>query len=469
MRKILLILTAMVLCGTFVACQDKASEDKTPGNQTEETSGTVSDEEAEDSEEAGTEDASGNEGGQETEDSQSSSSGSSSSSGNSGNSGSSGSSSGSSGSSGSASNTPSTISWTSKTSPDKNGDGYITSDEADLRGMAVQYMYDMANIKWTATKEINYASQGMTALKYQAGKTYYGMVYNNNGTGLEKFKTILDSGNKYIGTDVAWKSSPGNSCATSVEHAWEQVSTDVAFDYAVNMMPYYKNTGVVAIGDIDWNLYDGKHTGNSIINNTDKDVIYEAYALTQPGDAFIRYFYTGGHALMITKDTIVVRDGSGKINPNASYVFLTDQNNLINNTREYPSSWTVDNKVSFATALSQSYLPVTITALRDGKTEVPKYEMTGLCTADDLALSTLKGTLTTNYVVMQVDAKITDASGKVVVTGEAYPYTRGFKLEVMAQKLKMWELPAGDYNIEVTVKNGFGTETILDMDYTKKS
>ena len=350
--------------------------------------------------------------------------------------------------------------------PDANGDGYITSDEVDLRDVVVQYMYEMANIEWTAGPEINYTAEGFGKLVYEPGKKYYGMVYNNNSNGLENFQKVLDDTNTYIGEDTSWHHSPGNSCATSIKHAWWIVSPTVEYGYSADLMPYYTNTNVAEVGNIAWNTYNGSNTTKSVLKNTPKEDIMEAYALTKPGDAMDRYLDDYGHALMVTKETLVVRDSSGKVLPAKSYLYLTDQNNKLNDTRKYPSSWTVDNPVSFVQAYMEGYLPVTAPELRDGKTPVPDIEFTDGPTEQDLEMSTLNGVITSNYRIFAVRAEIT--KGKQVVASASYhPYEREVNLDAVSSELKMWELPEGKYTLTVEVEAGLGKETILQMKYKK--
>jgi hypothetical protein len=47
---------------------------------------------------------------------------------------------------------------------------YITNDEVDLRQKVVDYMYAMANIKWTAGILLDYSNYSAT-LVYEPGKT----------------------------------------------------------------------------------------------------------------------------------------------------------------------------------------------------------------------------------------------------------------------------------------------------------
>lgn len=342
---------------------------------------------------------------------------------------------------------------------------FITSEEVDLRQMVVDYMYAMANIKWTAGPLLDYSSQGSPSLIYEPGKTYLGMVYNNNRTGLEVFQSILDENNQYIGTVTSWNASPGNSCATSIEHAWQLVSPTVEFEYSVDMLPYYEKTGVVAVGNIDWSCYNGSNT-NSVINNNKRDDILEAYAAVLPGDAFVRYLDTGGHALMVTKEPTIVRNNDGTINMANSYIYLTDQNNRLHNRREYPSSWQVDNPVSFASALQDGYLPVTTAELRDGIAPVPTFEVSGMPTAEDLASGTVKGSVKSNYCINTVRMELV-SGGKVVASSTDHPYTRNCGFKDLGKELNITALPSGKYTLTIVAEVGLGSKTIVEVTFSK--
>lgn len=345
---------------------------------------------------------------------------------------------------------------------DKYGE-YITNDEIDLRKLAVEYMYAMANIKWTAGIRMDYSSYAAKSLIYEPGKTYLGMVYNNNATGLEMFMSILDGNNKHIGTDAGWNTAPGNSCATSIRHAWQQISPSVEYGYSADMMPYYPETGVLGIGDVDWSCYNGKNT-YSIVNAHDPQVIYRAYALMQLGDSLVRYLDTGGHALMLTKDVVVTYNSDGTINPDASYVFLTEQNNLLNQKREYPSSWTVDGKTSFAKALKDGYLPVTCIELKEGKTPTPVFELTMKPSVSAVQKGTVKGTVKSNYCINTVRMEIFSGD-TVVASGETHPYKRTCGFSALGKTLNITSLPAGKYTLVITAEVGLGSQTLVIMEF----
>ncbi|MBQ8185207.1 MAG: hypothetical protein IJ036_05420 [Lachnospiraceae bacterium] len=347
---------------------------------------------------------------------------------------------------------------------------YITNEEVNLRELVVQYMYDMANVKWTSTQLMDYSDDcGSSSLVYQPGQTYLGQPYSAGHNGFEVFEDSLDADGNYINEDISWY-GPGNACSSSVKHAWKQVSPNVDYTTAVTMMPYYENTGIVPVGDIDWSLYDGMNTINSLIALTPEQDLWEAYAQVLPGDAFIRYLNTGGHALMVTLEPVVTRNADGTINPFQSYVYLTDQNSLLRRGREYPSSWAVDVKYNFLQMRKDGYLPVTIPELQEGKTERPWFELTDAPTAQALeSESTLTGTVTSNYWLVSVKAEVRKDSvdGEVAASGVVHPYTKSFALADLTEELALDQLPAGEYCLVIDGEVGLAQETLLELNFTK--
>lgn len=343
---------------------------------------------------------------------------------------------------------------------------FITSEEVDLRQMVVDYMYAMASVEWTAGPLLDYSGYGAGNLIYEPGNTYLGMVYNNTATGLEMFLSVLDGNGQYTSTEINWNTAPGNSCATSIEHAWQQISPTVEYGYSADMMPCFRYSGVVAIGNIDWSVYDRTHTQTAIQGNKREDIL-EAYALTLPGDALVRHLGdAGGHALMITKTPTVVRNSDGSINPDESYMYLTEQNNYLNNSRGYPSSWSLDMPVSFSDALNGYYLPVTVAELRDGVTEAPWFEVTGGPAAETLASGTLTGSVESNYCMNTVRIEIM-CGESMVACATAYPYTRSFSFGQLSDPLNIADLPTGEYTMIITAEVGLETKTLVETYFSK--
>lgn len=341
----------------------------------------------------------------------------------------------------------------------------ISGEGVDVRKVVVDYMIAMANIKWTAGIKIDYSQICAPSLVYEPGKTYLGMVYNKNWTGLEKFQSVIDENGNHIGTEDGFEVSPGNSCATAIRHAWQLVSPGVEYEHSINMLPYYTETGVLPVGDIDWTRYNGKNT-NTVLNSYDRKEIMEAYASAHAGDALVRYWDTGGHALMITKEPVVVRNGDGSVNLINSVLYLTDQNSRLHNRREYPSSWEVDRPVSFSQAFQEGYLPVTCAELVSGVAPDANFELEGYPDAKELAQGILSGSVSCNYCMNVVKLEILSGE-EVVATASAYPYARNFVFQQLGDDAGLKDLAAGKYTLKITAEVGIGSITLADVTFSK--
>ncbi|MBQ7330302.1 MAG: hypothetical protein IJW94_00685 [Oscillospiraceae bacterium] len=347
----------------------------------------------------------------------------------------------------------------------------LSGKGVSARKLAVKYMLDMANLKWSPDHDINFTEFGFDKLVYEAGKTYYGVVYNNNSTGFEKFCSVLDDNNTYLESNITWNDwngwneSPGNSCATSIEHAWQQISPTVEYGYSKDMMPYYKETNVLGVGDIDWSTYNGKNT-NTILKGNDRMVVMEAYALTHLGDGVVRYWDNGGHALMITKEPEVYRNEDGSVNPVKSFLYLTEQNNYLNLRREYPSSWGVDMKMSFTEVYNQGYLPVTIAELQSDVVPNATFDVENEPTAEALAQGSLSCTVESNYCMNVVKVEILSGD-EVVASAEDYPYKKVFPCKKLGEAVGLDELAAGEYTLKITAEVGLGSITLVNISFTK--
>ncbi|MBE6974520.1 MAG: hypothetical protein E7436_03415 [Ruminococcaceae bacterium] len=346
--------------------------------------------------------------------------------------------------------------------------GVCPQSAEELRRIAIDYMYAMAKVRWTASSRIDYTFNN-DSLIYEPGQTYLGMIYNNCRNGLENFRNALDGDGVYKLEDIGWDTAPGNSCATSIRHAWQLISPDVEFLYSVDMMPWYDYSHVLPVGGIDWTLYDGNNTAESILPNTHKQVILEAYAQALPADGFMRYLGSkGGHALMVTLPPDVVRKDDGSIDPEESFVYLTDQNNKMNTFREHPSTWKVDRKVSFEKAYTDGWLPVTVRELREGQAPAPVFEVLRRPTADALAAGQMDTAVRCNYclVTLQMDLRAEGAEG-LLAAAELHPYTREVSLASMAGDLHLADLAPGTYRLTVSARVGLGDAVLFEEVFTK--
>lgn len=334
---------------------------------------------------------------------------------------------------------------------------YITNKH--LRSTVVNYMYKMANIEWTSRETID-NSHMSPSLIYEKGQTYYGMPYNwDSIVSFDKFSDAIKNGKSVL--------TMGNTCSTSILEAWQSVSNKVQYYYTADMMPG-RSKGTVAIGDIPWDDYDGENTINSVLKATDQNTVYEAYALTHPGDAFMRH---PNHAMMVTGKTNVVRTSDGTIDPTNSKVILTHQNSPMNHTRNLPSSWKVDFTMTFSKLYSEGYLPVTIPELLENKTEKPYFILSKHI--DPASLNTtgnLYAHIKSNYKIDTLKAELykNKESGKLVKSVTVHPNGDSAAINSTVKQFEINTLPSGKYYFKITASNTLATQKVLEIKIERK-
>ena len=363
-----------------------------------------------------------------------------------------------------------------------------TTITTNNRKAVAQYMQKMADVRWTTNTVIDYSAQegGNANLIFSPGTKYVGMPFNNCQAALEEFESILVDGAVPAGTNTGWETFPGNSCATSVRHAWQLISPTTTFDSSKDLNPVL-NSGVLPVGNIDWTKYDSENYCTDTIfdyytTEPEKQIIYQAYASASLGDALVRYSYVEspgiltGHTYMITSSTKYVYDTEGTyypyfptgfdfetktIDPNESKFILTGQNNAIRSRiiagDTYYSTWDYNLEMTFAQLYSGKYLPVTCRELLHGTIGVT-HEMHDAPTSTDLGYGNLYGTLESNYTMLSVTLSVKDSGGNVVKSATAFPYSKTFNLVELSDKLNLASLSSGDYTFVVSYKAGFGVD-----------
>ena len=340
--------------------------------------------------------------------------------------------------------------------------------DVDLRAKAVEYMLRMAEVKWVCGTTIDH-SQISPNLIYKEGNSYYGMIYNNAYSNLEEFEDCLENG-VYSPVSPDPKTTPGNSCSTSVLQAWQTVSPKCNYTYTIDMMPLVCDNGVVAVGDVPWEKYNGKarENGNTIetvLEEMTLDQAYEAYALTKPGDAFMRHTENGGHALMVTGETIVKRRSNGKVDPARSYVILTDQNSSFSYVRDLASSWGYNNKISFVKIFEEGYLPVTIPELRDNRTEKPYFYLDPAPSFENINYGIIRSTVKSNYRMTDLVIELSDENG-VAASKSYHPHATSFSLDKAVRSLGNASFPNGKYTLSVTAGTPLLSSEVLRVEFT---
>lgn len=354
---------------------------------------------------------------------------------------------------------------------------YIMS--VDLREKAVGYMRRMANVEWTldpgTTIDFTHISG---SLYFTPDYEYLGMIYNWSVTSnLENFEDIVAKG-PYSNPGATTYNTPGNTCATAIRAAWQTVSPSLEYSYTIDMMPGVRVNNVIPVGNVPWEKYNGSasvkgNTQTSVMGAMTQNEVFEAYALTKPGDALMRQKENGGHAMMVTGDTVVVRKADGTIDGTKSSVTLTEQNSVLIYRNGKRSTWKCDFSYSFAYLKNQGYLPVSMPELRDNKAEKPYFILSNKL-SDESAQQLLTGfysqRLISNYRITDVDIEVYTVSGSnetPVFSGSAHPHEKTVSLESLIDNIRnnggtTPEIVSGTYRIKVTASTPLASELVLD-------
>ena len=284
-----------------------------------------------------------------------------------------------------------------------------------------------------------------------------------------------------VWTETGFYLTMGNACNTSVSWAWKQVSSVFVDDGARNskfgyeggfrpsgahgMMPTdysREHYGMYPIGDweatttdesgmvvsAEWDPSKAAYSCTDqtytpeVLNDNGIDTIYEAFAQAHKGDALVCYVAhwttgnpgPGGHVRMITSDPVIIRDASGVIDGNASYLCETEQGVGFNRANhDFPSTWAyaeahslyalIGKPTSMPTELStKTYLPMTIRALQEEYqpevfiSEIRNSQVDGAIPA----LSPTEGLIYSSHTINSVTVKILNGSGTVLYQHEAF-------------------------------------------------
>lgn len=229
------------------------------------------------------------------------------------------------------------------------------------RQKAVDYMRAMATVKWQIDQDrLEYIKNRKRCVHYQdyvRGKVYMGIPYAHSAGGMARFLSVMASekdgvytarkdlpnGEYYVGEvaealadagispkdNYGFTQYMGTDCSSAVSWAWRQVSSvDTAEGgcygrYSGNMIPTEENKkehGILPVGD----FYACSQDTRLVLEQMGENALCESYAGALPGDGLCGYD-TSGHVLMLSLDSVVVRNAEGVIDPYKSFVVTIEQ------------------------------------------------------------------------------------------------------------------------------------------------
>lgn len=245
-----------------------------------------------------------------------------------------------------------------------------------------------------------------------------GLPYMSYGSGsVYRLMDYMDQETHVANVTKAGKNQVlfGSQCSYGSYVGVGRVINSARYALTKNMTVKY---GFVKVGDY---IYDdnvdtyknGVYNTVNILEENGEERMYECYAGLKKGDVAV-YFTNAGHVILISEDAYVIRDGSGKVDPEQSYVTIIDQTaSLTTMTNEADDTFTyeksVDAKMTFQKLFSGHYIPFTFKEwLGEDPIESSKTEYSH--TGDSISLEGIFGTkVTSNYGISDIYVSIYNA------------------------------------------------------------
>lgn len=356
--------------------------------------------------------------------------------------------------------------------------------EKDMRDWVVDYMYKMAEVKWTPSQDMDLTldAKGNTVgktLMYKKGVVYHGLPYINLMTDTDYEDFIGSDSMKWdeakglyvynCPKDRSNNDALGNDCSSAIMLAYKRFDTNISAYDTGTCFPLGDGSGIYALGGM---VVGAKDKNTEIItNNTPEQVHYEALALLQKGDTVI-WRTDAGHTRMVL-EVHVERNAAGKIHASRSYIKTIEQTNAMDTQRTdgVKTNWYVEHTYSFDKLREKNYIPVTCKALSEERVE-PVVTVKGGNTKKTIASAkSLLGDIESNYPILSAEVAIIDANGNKVFSEyqklHVSEISSKYSLKKFKFKFDMNTLAAGNYKYAVIVETVCGTGEAYTVEFTK--
>lgn len=373
--------------------------------------------------------------------------------------------------------------------------------EADIlaqrRQTVMDFMRSQLDFYWRCEETMEYvnAKTGELELTYYGGQVYRGLPYGQSGgTAASFMRHKVDTDEK--GLPVVGGLTPvaetgklsvfrmGSDCAATVWTSWSQVSSSISAEKRTTKYMTTDN-GFLRVGEYE-SASDIHADTKKVCKQNGEQVMFEAYAQLQPGDACVHFNGTG-HAIMITEVTVKRNPKTGEILGNTSFVKLMDQTSgEMNDDRvefveeleeEVHIIGNVEKVRSFSQLFSAGYLPVTCRELIDPSPLEEETLELQQAQSGGSGLAALLGDLTavSNRAVNVVHITVSDGSGVVQECSMVVPINalRSFNLghfltepaHLLIGALKPEELSPGTYTFTCTATSVTGMTITFETEF----
>lgn len=349
--------------------------------------------------------------------------------------------------------------------PDYTFEG--TPDTAQLRATAIQAMRDLLSIQWYVKGDLRYQNAvGKKNYVYRKNKIYAGLLYTKASTGLFHFLEYYNPNDgcfEYKGTADELKLELGTACADSVLWSMTTVCNSITGGYYPIMM--VPANGFIPVGNYTFNqnikTYHEMPT-YAILENNEKEVIWESYAKTQPADLLVAA-PESDHAMMIIESPTVVRYSDGRINPYSSYLVIQDQwsdgETVVVDGEVIKYTGRLNKKFTFSELYKSTYIPLTVAEFIGTKA----YDKASVSVSDPTCNSLRKLpelSVESNYPLAVINIISVDSKGEKTVL--ARKLFNGGDTEGVPRKFDLSEMDTGKLSpkfgstvkLEVVVSTG---------------
>lgn len=343
----------------------------------------------------------------------------------------------------------------------------------ERRKLCVDFFRFTNSFLWTPKTDFDHYTTGssLKPKKLRVGLLYSGLCYTSCANGnVYRILDYYDENTGVLDYAVAHdqeRQRIGAQCSGSVHWAWARVQCSAWFRGCLDMV---EKNGCRRIGpyqyDPNLETYTKEYGTGHICRENGEQVMYESYALLQPGDGLV-YFTTAGHVIMASTRAWVEREDDGTINPKKSHIIYLDQSqtwkfSVASNGEEYAHMPAIDSVMSFEELYNRSYLPITLDAFReDHQPETPwlKINLTG----DTVDVDALKASkVTSNYSISDVYVIVEDGQGKEqyrkVVRAEGL-FCKNLEVAGAVEEAKLASL-AGS-TVKILCQSGLGLREVL--------
>ena len=341
--------------------------------------------------------------------------------------------------------------------------------EEEMRKVVVDFYKYSKTVVWVAGSDLKYtvnSTLGRNTLK--TGTVYGGFPYVSLGSGnvyrlmdyMDTEKGVLDAANAGA-VDVLF----GNQCSISTFWAWGRIINSANYCYTKDAVVAnnFLRVGEYTYPD-DLKEFSGVYGTLSVLQDNGEEKMYACYAQVKPGDGLV-HNNQSGHIIMVTGDTVVVKNADGTIDPEQSFIIYSDQNtpwkvatNEQGDTYNYTSG--VDKKMTFTKLFERYYVPFTFKEFC-GQDPIEDTEASFSHTGDTISFDQLFGAkVTANYSISDIYAEVYDAKGNEV-----------YKVAVRATVPSIYELAFAESVPEGQTNNVciWGSrDSLTGKDYTVK-